>query len=56
VALAKDTLGTAEKASLWLQTPNAVLGGHAPLTMLDTDVGTRSVETVLGRIAWGVYS
>jgi putative toxin-antitoxin system antitoxin component (TIGR02293 family) len=56
VALAKDTLGTAAKAALWLQTPNAVLGGQAPLRMLDTDTGARSVETVLGRIAWGVYS
>ena len=55
-ALATDTLSTCEKASLWLQTPNAVLEGQTPLSLLDTDSGVRSVETVLGRIAWGVYS
>jgi putative toxin-antitoxin system antitoxin component (TIGR02293 family) len=56
VALATDTLGTTKKASLWLQTPNRVLGGETPLSLLDTDSGVRSVETILGRIAWGVYS
>lgn len=55
-ALATDTLGTAQKASLWLQTPNNVLEGQTPFSLLDTDAGVRSVETVLGRIAWGVYS
>jgi putative toxin-antitoxin system antitoxin component (TIGR02293 family) len=56
VAMATDTLGTAKKASLWLQTPNRVLEGETPLSLLDTDSGTRSVETVLGRIEWGLYS
>jgi len=55
-ALATDTLGTAQKASLWLQTPNSVLEGQTPFSLLDTDTGVRSVETILGRIAWGVYS
>ena len=55
-ALATDTLGTAQKASLWLQSPNNVLEGQTPFSLLDTDAGVRSVETVLGRIAWGVYS
>jgi putative toxin-antitoxin system antitoxin component (TIGR02293 family) len=56
VALAADTFGTKQKASLWLQSPNAVLEGQTPLSLLDTDNGSRSVETILGRIAWGVYS
>ena len=56
VALATDTFGSAQKASVWLQTPNAVLDGELPLDLLDTDTGVRSVETVLGRIAYGVYS
>jgi putative toxin-antitoxin system antitoxin component (TIGR02293 family) len=56
VALATDTFGTSQKASLWLQTPNHVLEGQTPLSLLDTDAGVRSVETILGRIAWGVYS
>jgi len=56
VAMATDTFGTIKKASLWLQTPNRVLGGETPLSLLDTDSGVRSVETVLGRIEWGLYS
>jgi putative toxin-antitoxin system antitoxin component (TIGR02293 family) len=56
VASAKDTLGTTRKASSWLQTPNMVLDGQAPLDLLDTDAGVRRVETVLGRIEWGLYS
>lgn len=56
IALAAETFGTTAKASLWLQTPNNVMEGQAPLSMLDTDVGVRWVETILGRIAWGVYS
>jgi putative toxin-antitoxin system antitoxin component (TIGR02293 family) len=56
LTLAKDTLGDREKASLWLKTPNRVLHGHTPFELLDTDAGVQSVETVLGRIAYGVYS
>jgi putative toxin-antitoxin system antitoxin component (TIGR02293 family) len=56
VAFAIDTLSTPAKASLWLQSPNAVLDDKMPLDLLDTDTGTRSVETVLGRIAYGIYS
>jgi putative toxin-antitoxin system antitoxin component (TIGR02293 family) len=56
VAMAIDTLSTAKKASLWLQSPNLVLEGQLPLDLLDTDTGVRSVETVLGRIAYGIYS
>jgi len=56
LALANDTFGTKEKASLWLQAPNIVLEGQTPFSLLDTDSGVRSVETILGRIAWGIYS
>ena len=56
LAMAADTFGTKEKASLWLQSPNAVLEGQTPFSLLDTDTGVQSVETVLGRIAWGIYS
>jgi uncharacterized protein (DUF2384 family) len=31
-----------------------VLGGQAPLDLLDTDAGARAVETLLGRIAYGI--
>lgn len=56
LATAKETLGSMEKASRWLQTSNRVLGGRTPFELLDTDAGVKSVETVLGRIAYGVYS
>jgi len=56
LALANETLGDISKASRWLQTPNRVLQGHTPFELLDTDAGVQSVETVLGRIAYGVYS
>ncbi|MGA3045742.1 MAG: antitoxin Xre/MbcA/ParS toxin-binding domain-containing protein [Terracidiphilus sp.] len=51
-----DTLGDEEKASAWLKTPNRALRGGRPLDQLDTDPGVREVESVLGRIAYGVYS
>jgi putative toxin-antitoxin system antitoxin component (TIGR02293 family) len=56
VAKTKDTLGTSEKASRWLQSPNMALDDQKPLDLLDTDVGARSVETILGRIEYGMYS
>jgi putative toxin-antitoxin system antitoxin component (TIGR02293 family) len=49
-------IGEEEKAGEWLRTPNRALGGERPLDLLDTDVGAREVEDVLGRIAYGVYS
>ncbi len=55
-AKAVEVLGDKEKAVEWLQTPNRALGGERPLDELDTDVGAREVEDVLGRIAYGVYS
>jgi putative toxin-antitoxin system antitoxin component (TIGR02293 family) len=56
VAHAIDTFGTAKKASLWLQSPNMVLQDQLPLDMLDTDTGARAVDTILGRIDYGIYS
>ena len=55
-AIAVEMIGEEEKAVEWLSTPNRALGGERPLDQLDTDVGTRQVEDVLGRIAYGVYS
>jgi putative toxin-antitoxin system antitoxin component (TIGR02293 family) len=56
VAKAKETLGSSDKASHWLQTPNRALNGESPLDLLDTDTGVRTVETILGRIEYGLYS
>jgi putative toxin-antitoxin system antitoxin component (TIGR02293 family) len=55
-ANAIEMIGDEERAVQWLLTPNRALGGERPLDRLDTDVGAREVEDVLGRIAYGVYS
>jgi len=55
-ANAVEMIGDQEKAIEWLSTPNRALGGERPLDQLDTDTGTRVVEDILGRIAYGVYS
>jgi putative toxin-antitoxin system antitoxin component (TIGR02293 family) len=55
-ALAEEALGSRAKAAHWLQRPNRALGRATPLANLDTDLGARQVEDVLGRIAHGVYS
>jgi putative toxin-antitoxin system antitoxin component (TIGR02293 family) len=55
-ANAVEMLGEEEKAIVWLGTANRALGGDRPLDVLDTDVGARMVEDILGRIAYGVYS
>lgn len=55
-AHAVEMIGDQEKAIAWLGTPNRALGGESPLDQLDSDIGARMVEDVLGRIAYGVYS
>ena len=56
VALAKEVLGSEEKASHWMSNPNRALGGKRPFDLLDTEPGVRSVEQVLYAIAYGMYS
>jgi putative toxin-antitoxin system antitoxin component (TIGR02293 family) len=53
---AVEMIGDESKAAEWLRTPNRALGGERPFDQLDTDVGARTVEDILGRIAYGVYS
>ena len=55
-ATAVEMIGNREKAVEWLRTSNRALAGERPLDQLDTDLGAREVEDVLGRIAYGVYS
>ena len=50
-----EMIGDQDKAMEWLRTPNRTLGRERPLDLLDTDMGARMVEDVLGRIAYGVY-
>ena len=56
VVRAEEALGDPGKAHRWLTRPNRALGGHRPLTLLDSDAGARMVERILGRIEHGVYS
>lgn len=54
IAIAEETFGTPEKAHKWLRRPTTALDDHAPIRLLDTDEGTRMVETLLGRISHGI--
>jgi putative toxin-antitoxin system antitoxin component (TIGR02293 family) len=51
---AEETFGDFEKAHTWLRRKTRLLDGEAPLDRLDTDIGTRQVEAMLGRIAHGL--
>jgi putative toxin-antitoxin system antitoxin component (TIGR02293 family) len=55
-AHAAYVLGSEEKAARWLRSPNRALGNEVPLALLESDIGARQVEEVLGRIEYGVYS
>jgi putative toxin-antitoxin system antitoxin component (TIGR02293 family) len=54
LSMAVATLGTEDKARLWMQRPNRNLEGETPLDLLDTDRGVRAVEDVLMRIDHGI--
>lgn len=56
IALAKEYLGDDALAIRWLKRPNRALGGKTPLESIDTELGSRLVEDVLGRIAYGGVS
>jgi putative toxin-antitoxin system antitoxin component (TIGR02293 family) len=53
-ALAEEVLGSRDKAARWLVAENRALGGRAPLSELDTDLGAEEIETVLQRLAHGI--
>jgi putative toxin-antitoxin system antitoxin component (TIGR02293 family) len=55
-AAATDVLGSRLKAVRWLQKPNRALGGEAPISLLDTDIGFQNVLDTLQRIEHGVLS
>lgn len=56
LALAEHFLGAHERAVRWLKRPNHTLGGITPLEAVDTELGARQVENVLGRIGYGGIS
>lgn len=56
VAQTMEVLGTIDKARAWLKTPNRALGNEVPLSLMDTDTGSRQVEEVLLRLNYGIFS
>lgn len=55
-AIAAEVLEDPEAAARWLKSPQRALGGAVPLQLAETDVGTRAVEALLGRMEHGVYT
>lgn len=56
IARTEEVFGSRDKARLWLKEPNRALRLQTPLSLLDTDEGTRRVEDVLIRIEHGVFN
>ena len=56
LALAEQAIGDRKKAQHWLRQTNEVLGNQTPLRALETEIGVRRVEQILGRIAYGGVS
>jgi putative toxin-antitoxin system antitoxin component (TIGR02293 family) len=54
-AMAEDVLGSRDEAQRWMKTPNRALDGARPLDELDTEIASREVEDLLGRIRYGVF-
>ena len=48
--------GDRARAVEWLQVPNQALGNRAPLDLVETEVGARAVEDLIGRLEYGVFS
>ena len=53
---AVSIFGSEDNARQWLSSPQRGLGGSVPLDYAETEVGAREVESLLGRIEYGVYS
>lgn len=56
IARAQEVFGERQRTVRWLRKPNRALGNEAPISRLDTDLGTRQVEAILGRLEYGVFS
>ena len=56
VSRVEEVFGNREKAGRWLRKPNRALGGRVPIDLIASAEGADEVETILGRIEYGVYS
>lgn len=54
-ALAIEAMGRADGLA-WLHEPNRALGERVPLELLATEIGSRQVEQIIGRVEHGVFS
>ena len=48
--------GQDEQAAQWLTQPQRALGDRSPLGMAKTDIGTRQIDDLIGRLEHGVFS
>jgi len=48
--------GDEEAAREWLSKPARALDGETPLDRAETEAGAREVETLIGRVEYGVYT
>src|SRR5580700_1874177 len=55
LALAESVYGSRERALAWLRNPHPRLDGRAPLSLLNTDTGSRIVEELLVQIDEGMF-
>jgi putative toxin-antitoxin system antitoxin component (TIGR02293 family) len=54
IAHANQVFEDADESAEWLRTPNTALGKQPPLDLLDTDIGVRQVDEILGRVEHGI--
>jgi len=55
-AIAAEVLENGSAAARWLKSPQPALGGAVPLELAQTDIGSRAVEALLGRMEHGVFT
>jgi len=51
--LAAEVFEDKQAAADWLSRSNDALGGHAPIMLCDTDIGTKQVRRALHAMEWG---
>ena len=56
LGMASSVMESPENGRRWLSSQQFGLGGAIPLSYAETEVGTREVEDLLGRIEYGVFS
>ncbi|HET8638084.1 MAG TPA: antitoxin Xre/MbcA/ParS toxin-binding domain-containing protein [Acidobacteriaceae bacterium] len=55
LSLAESIYGSRDRALSWLRRPHPRLGGRVPLSLLNTDTGSRIVEELLTQIEEGMF-